>query len=110
MGAFALFLLLKFDPQLYSSSLIDIYSSFTFIPKKGALMAKPLTSLTVPTNMKPRYDEIVVLTDAFCLEKLNEEYAKLVRLATATLARKRPSPLQSGNVSTCDSQTVISPR
>ena len=37
--------------------------------------------------------EITALTDAFCLEKLNAEYAQVCREMTATLARKRPSPL-----------------
>jgi hypothetical protein len=46
--------------------------------------------------MQPIYDEIVALTDAFCKEHLNAEYAELVRKMTAALCRKRPSPLLSG--------------
>ena len=54
-------------------------------------------SLTVPEVMQSRYDEISVLTDVLCREKLNEEYAQVCREMTATLARKRPSPLNSGH-------------
>ena len=54
-------------------------------------------SLSVPEAMQARYVEITALTDALCLAKLNEEYAKICREMTATLARKRPSPLTSGH-------------
>ena len=40
------------------------------------------------------------MTDAFCRDHLNEEYAKLCRLLTLKLARKRPSPLVSGKSTT----------
>jgi len=43
--------------------------------------------------MKARYAEITALTDIFCREMLNEEYAQVCREMTAALARKRPSPL-----------------
>ncbi len=55
-------------------------------------------SLSVPEAMQPRYQEIVAMTDALCQEKLNAEYAALCRELTAALARKRPSPLSSGQV------------
>jgi hypothetical protein len=42
----------------------------------------------------------VELTDKFCKEHLNEEYAQLARKLTAALCRKRPSPLERGNVNT----------
>ena len=54
-------------------------------------------SLSVPEAIQTRYAEITALTDALCLEKLNEEYAQICREMTATLARKRPSPLTSGH-------------
>ena len=63
-------------------------------------MARKSKSETVPDTMKPRYDEIVAHTDAFCAEHLNAEYAQVCRQMTATLARKRPSPLLSGNAKT----------
>lgn len=54
----------------------------------------------VPAKMQGKYDEIVALTDAFCRERLNDEYADLSRRMTAALARKRPSPLSSGRTNT----------
>ncbi len=59
-------------------------------------MARKTKSETVPEAMKPRYDEIVALTDAFCEEHLDAEYAQVCRQMAATLARKRPSPLLGG--------------
>jgi len=40
------------------------------------------------------------MTDAVCRNLLNEEYAELCRALAQKLARKRPSPLLSGNAST----------
>ncbi len=57
-------------------------------------------NLTVPTKMKQRYDSIVEISNQYCKACLNEEYAQLARKATATLCRKRPSPLATGNVKT----------
>lgn len=53
-------------------------------------------SLSVPETMQARFAEITALTDALCREKLNDEYAQVCREMTATLARKRPSPLTTG--------------
>lgn len=50
--------------------------------------------------------ELVKLTDAFCKEFLNEEYAQLCRKLADTLARKRPSPLLSGRLETWASGIV----
>lgn len=63
-------------------------------------MPKAKISLSVPTQMKPRYTEITALTDDYCAKYLNEEYAQLSRLATAALSRKKPSPLQTGSAKT----------
>ena len=63
-------------------------------------MPRRSKSESVPTAMRSRYDEIVAVTDAFCDEHLNAEYAQLCRQMAATLARKRPSPLQTGRVNT----------
>ncbi|RMH69081.1 MAG: hypothetical protein D6675_13755 [Gemmatimonadetes bacterium] len=52
----------------------------------------------VPSKMKARYEEIITLTNTFCAEHLDEEYAQLCRYAAAALARKRPSPLEKGRV------------
>lgn len=51
---------------------------------------------SIPRAVRPRFEEIVQLTDAVCREHLNEEYADLAREAAAMLARKRPSPLLQG--------------
>ena len=51
---------------------------------------------TVPEAVKPAYDAIVGLTDRFCQAHLTHEYQMLSRKLTATLARKRPSPLTRG--------------
>ena len=61
-------------------------------------MAKISKSERVPKKIKSRFDEIVALTDSFCKEHLDEEYARLARQATAALCRKRPSPLERGSV------------
>ena len=51
---------------------------------------------SVPEAMRPIYDEITQLTDAVCLDHLDDEYALLCRKLAAALARKRPSPLARG--------------
>jgi hypothetical protein len=53
-------------------------------------------SLSVPEPMLPTYEAITALTDTLCREALNDEYAQVCREMTATLARKRPSPLVTG--------------
>lgn len=63
-------------------------------------MAKQTKSESVPAALKPRYDEIVALIEPFCAEHLNDEYAQVCRDMSAALARKRPSPLQSGKANT----------
>ena len=40
------------------------------------------------------------MTDAFCKQYLNEEYAELCRKLVMILARKRPSPLLQGRLET----------
>ena len=63
-------------------------------------MAKVSKSAKVPEQMQSTFEVITSLTDAFCKEHLNEEYAQLAHQATATLCRKRPSPLVSGRANT----------
>ncbi|NBD33433.1 MAG: hypothetical protein GVY17_10820 [Cyanobacteria bacterium] len=46
--------------------------------------------------MQGKFEEITALTDAFCVQHLNDEYADLSRKLTAALCRKRPSPLSKG--------------
>lgn len=52
----------------------------------------------VPKALKERYEAIVALVDSVCAELSLDEYAEMARTMTATLARKRPSPLATGTV------------
>ena len=63
-------------------------------------MSKRSTSQQVPKDMQARFDEITQVTDTFSQAYLNDEYASLCRQLTATLCRKRPSPLSQGKVAT----------
>lgn len=54
----------------------------------------------VPKQMQSKYEEITALTNAFCSQYLNAEYADLSRKLTAALCRKRPSPLVRGKAKT----------
>ena len=54
----------------------------------------------IPKKMQEKFDVITQLTDDFCKEHLNDEYAQVCRKMTAKLARKRPSPLANGRVNT----------
>jgi hypothetical protein len=47
-----------------------------------------------------KFNSIVELTDAFAQQHLNDEYAQMIRQATAALCRKRPSPLDKGQAKT----------
>lgn len=51
---------------------------------------------SVPVAVRPRFAEVVRLTDAVCREALDEDYARLARKAAEVMARKRPSPLLGG--------------
>ncbi len=57
---------------------------------------KPARSTSFPKAMQAIYDAVVTLTDAFCRDHLTDEYRDLARAMTASLCRKRPSPLASG--------------
>lgn len=50
----------------------------------------------VPVALRPVVEQIAALTDQFCAERLDAEYAALCRKLVAKLARKRPSPLVRG--------------
>ena len=52
----------------------------------------------VPKAMQSTYTAVTELTDTFCRQHLNDEYAALCRTAAAALARKRPSPLLRGRL------------
>src|SRR5436309_11516094 len=51
-------------------------------------------------EVAPVLELIVAMTDQFCRERLNEEYAVLCRGLAEKLARKRPSPLLGGKPET----------
>jgi Domain of unknown function (DUF6398) len=59
-----------------------------------------LGDLHIPVAMRPAAERVIALTDAVCADLLDEEYAGLARHVVAKLARKRPSPLQSGRATT----------
>ena len=60
----------------------------------------PPKSAKIPTGWEDLYAALTGLTDRFCEEHLNQEYADLARYAIAALCRKRPSPLINGNPQT----------
>jgi Domain of unknown function (DUF6398)/Plasmid pRiA4b ORF-3-like protein len=64
------------------------------------VMAKSKKSEDVPQVMEAKFNSIVELTNDFAQQHLNDEYAQLIRQATAALCRKRPSPLDKGQVKT----------
>lgn len=60
----------------------------------------PIPSTKVPKAWAEFYAGLTAITDRFCREHLDDEYAELARRAIAGLCRKRPSPLASGNPQT----------
>lgn len=63
---------------------------------RGRNMAQTQKSENVPEIMQEKFDCIVAITNDFSKQYLNDEYATLIRFATAALCRKRPSPLVKG--------------
>ncbi len=57
-------------------------------------------------GLKPILESIVCMTDEFCHEHLNNEYAELCRRLAEKLSRKRPSPLLRGKPTTWASGIV----
>jgi hypothetical protein len=53
-------------------------------------------STRVPKTMQRTYDAVTSITDAFCRDHLNDEYAHYANLLAAALCRKRPSLLING--------------
>ncbi len=51
----------------------------------------------VPAAAKAVFDDIVLITELFCQQYLDAEYAALCVKLAAKLARKRPSPLLRGD-------------
>jgi len=63
-------------------------------------MAKRKATSKGSVEVAPILELIVAMTNQFCREKLNEEYAVLCRHLAEKLARKRPSPLLGGKPET----------
>jgi hypothetical protein len=57
-----------------------------------------LHDLKVPVALRPRASDVVRATDRFCAEHLDAEYGQLCRRLVARLSRKRPSPLERGDL------------
>jgi hypothetical protein len=60
-------------------------------------MPAPVSPPKVPAAVKPVFDDIVSITEQFCQQHLDAEYAALCVKLAAKLARKRPSPLVRGD-------------
>ena len=60
-------------------------------------LASWLKTQRVPAAALPAAADIVEITDAFCAEHLDPEYAELCRTLAVRLGRKRPSPLLRGD-------------
>lgn len=70
-------------------------------PKKQPRKAKAaIAPDSASAQAKAIAEELTEMTDAFCREFLNEEYADLCRKLALVLARKRPSPLLRGKPAT----------
>jgi hypothetical protein len=77
-----------------------IVTSLPFSPKpfvpEAKRAAKPAKKSKPPAEAANALSNIVAMTDQFCREHLNEEYAELCRKLAEKLSRKRPSPLTGG--------------
>jgi hypothetical protein len=74
-------------------------------PEKPRMAKKPperipllVAGRSASEEAKAVAGELVQMTDSFCKEFLNEEYAELCRKLVGTLARKRPSPFLQGRL------------
>jgi hypothetical protein len=54
--------------------------------------------LKLPASIRSDAEQVIGLTDGFCAEHLDDEYGTLCRKLAAKLARKRPSPLERGDL------------
>ncbi len=70
----------------------------TVVVKEGP-RKKPAVSRDT-ADARAAFAAIVGMTDAFCREHLNDEYARLCHNLATSLARKRPSPLLRGHPET----------
>jgi len=77
-------------------------------PRKPQKQPKRLVRIvdSRSTEAKEVLEAVIGLTDAFCKDCLNEEYAEACRKLAGVLARKRPSPLLRGKLETWASGIV----
>jgi hypothetical protein len=68
--------------------------------QKEKALTKHSASQSVPQELHVRFEEITLLTDTFIRTYVNEGYLQLCRELTATLCRKRLSPLVQGKAPT----------
>ena len=68
--------------------------------RKPTKKAKPKAARPASDEVRDALEVIVAMTDQFCYERLNEEYADTCRRLAEKLARKRPSPLLKGKPTT----------
>ena len=59
-------------------------------------MAGP-AGLAIPRALRERVEQILGVTDSFCVARLDAEYARICQKLVARLARKRLSPLLRGD-------------
>ncbi len=64
------------------------------------LVPADITGMKVPIALRDDVAQVAALTDGFCTEHLDDEYRALCRQLIEKLARKRPSPLDSGKPTT----------
>ncbi len=65
-------------------------------PKTLAKAAKKRSSNNQAEKKRAALEAVTALTERFCRERLNDEYADLCRKLAEKLSRKRPSPLLKG--------------
>jgi len=81
---------------VHTTPVVQIASRIVVLLIRALSMTLPARSNSVPKLMLPVYERIVGLTDDVCDRHLNPEYRALARAMTASLCRKRPSPLAAG--------------
>lgn len=64
------------------------------------MTTKTTKSDRIPQELESTFEDILGYINEFCTTCLNDEYAQLLHKLALKLARKRPSPLLSGNPKT----------
>lgn len=55
-----------------------------------------MSGAKIPSTLQPLFDELAALTDTFCRQHVNDEYAEICRKILTDLCRKRSCPLVKG--------------